>query len=56
MYAAPCLNGKGPDRPRLTPTAITFIAVTAVLNVLLYHMPLFSFAAANPGLPSLPGT
>ena len=47
MYAAPCLNANGPDRLRFTPTATTFIAVTAVLNALLYHLPLFSFAAAN---------
>jgi lipid A ethanolaminephosphotransferase len=41
------LNAKGPELLRFTPTATTFIAVTAVLNVLLYHLPLFSFAAAN---------
>jgi lipid A ethanolaminephosphotransferase len=55
MYAAPCLNAKGPDRLRFTPTATTFIAVTALLNALLYHMPLFSFAAADLDLSSVTG-
>jgi lipid A ethanolaminephosphotransferase len=44
-----------PDRLRFTPTATTFIAVTAVLNALLYHLPLFSFAAGNLDLSSVTG-
>src|SRR5579863_2647922 len=44
-----------PDHLRFTPTAATFIAVTAVLNALLYHLPLFSFAAANLDLSSVSG-
>jgi lipid A ethanolaminephosphotransferase len=55
MYAAPCLNAHGPHRLRFTPTATTFIAATAVLNALLYHLPLFSFAAANLDLSSVTG-
>jgi lipid A ethanolaminephosphotransferase len=55
LYTAPCLNANRPDRLRFTPTATTFIAVTAVLNVLLYHLPLFSFAAANLALSSVTG-
>ena len=43
------------DRFRFTPTATTFIALAAVLNALLYHLPLFSFAAANLDLSSLTG-
>jgi lipid A ethanolaminephosphotransferase len=43
------------DRLRFTPTAITFIAVAAVLNALLYHLPLFSFAAGNLQLASFTG-
>lgn len=43
------------DRPRLTPSAITFIARAAGLNALLYHLPLFSFAAGNLGLASFSG-
>ena len=37
------------------PTATTFIAVAAVLTALLYHLPLFSFAADNLDLFSLTG-
>jgi lipid A ethanolaminephosphotransferase len=44
-----------PDRLRFTPTATTFIAVTAVLNALLYHLPLLSFAAGNLDLSSFTG-
>jgi lipid A ethanolaminephosphotransferase len=55
LYAAPCLNANCPGRLRFTPTATTFIAVTAVLNALLYHLPLFSFAAANLDLSSVTG-
>ena len=55
VYAALCLNANGPDRLRFTPTATTFIAVTAVLNALLYHLPLFSFAATNLDLSSVTG-
>jgi lipid A ethanolaminephosphotransferase len=40
------------DRLRFTPTATTFIAVTAVLNALLYHLPLLSFGASNLDLSS----
>jgi hypothetical protein len=40
------------DRLRLTPNAITFIALAAALNSLLYHRPLFSFAADNLDLSS----
>jgi lipid A ethanolaminephosphotransferase len=43
------------DRLRFTPTATTFIAVTAVLNALLYHVPLFSFAAGALDLSSVTG-
>jgi len=49
------LNANGPDRLRFTPTATTFIAVTAVLNALLYHLPLFSFATAHLELSSVTG-
>ena len=44
-----------PDRLRFAPTATTFIALTAVLNAFLYHLPLFSFAAANLDLSSITG-
>lgn len=43
------------DRLRLTSTVTTFIAVTAMLNALLYHLPLFSFAADNLDLASFTG-
>jgi lipid A ethanolaminephosphotransferase len=43
------------ERLRFTPTASTFIAVTAVVNALLYHLPLFSFAAGNLDLSSFTG-
>jgi lipid A ethanolaminephosphotransferase len=43
------------DHLRLTPNAITFIALTAALNSLLYHPPLFSFAAGNLDLSSFTG-
>ena len=43
------------DRLRFTPTAIAFIAVTAVVNALLYHLPLFSFATGNLNLSSFTG-
>ena len=43
------------DRLRLTPNATTFIALTAGLNALLYHLPLFSFAAGNLDLSSFGG-
>jgi lipid A ethanolaminephosphotransferase len=43
------------DRLRFTPTATTFIAVTAVVNALLYHLPLFSFATGNLDLASFTG-
>src|SRR5215468_3664996 len=35
------------DRLRFTATAANFIAVTAVVNALLYHLPLFRFATDN---------
>ena len=44
-----------PDHLRFTPTATTFIAVTAVVNALLYHLPLFSFATGNLDLASFTG-
>src|SRR6266702_862608 len=44
-----------PDRLSFTPSATTFIAVTAVLNASLYHLPLFSFAAGNLDLSSATG-
>jgi len=44
-----------PLRLRVELTASTFIAVVAVLNVLLYHLPLFSFAAGNLDLSSFTG-
>lgn len=44
-----------PDRLRFTPAAITFVAVTAALNALLYHLPLFSFAAGTLDLSSATG-
>ena len=43
------------DRLRFTPTATTFIAVAATANALLYHVPLFSFAAGNLDLASFTG-
>jgi len=43
------------DRLRFTPTATTFIAVTAMVNALLYHLPLFSFATGNLDLASFTG-
>jgi lipid A ethanolaminephosphotransferase len=49
------LERRWPDRSRFTPIATTFIAVTAVLNALLYHLPLFSFAADNLDLSSATG-
>jgi len=49
------LSANDPDRLRFTPTATTFIAVTAALNALLYHLPLFSFAAAHLDLSSVTG-
>jgi lipid A ethanolaminephosphotransferase len=44
-----------PDRLRFTPIATTFIAVTALLNALLYHLPLFSFAVDSLDLASATG-
>jgi lipid A ethanolaminephosphotransferase len=44
-----------PDRLSFTPTATTFIGVTAAVNALLYHLPLFSFAAGNLDLASFTG-
>src|SRR5262244_3173193 len=44
-----------PDRLRFTPTATLFIAVTAVVNALLYHLPLFSFATGTLDLSSFTG-
>ena len=49
------MNANGPDRFHFTLTATTFIAVIAVLNALLYHVPLFSFAAADLDLSSVTG-
>lgn len=49
------LERQWPDHLRFTPIATTFIAVTAVLNALLYHLPLFSFAADNLDLSSVTG-
>jgi hypothetical protein len=43
------------DRLSLTPNAITFIALAAALNLLLYHRPLFSFAVGNLDLSSFTG-
>jgi len=43
------------DRLRLTPSAATFIALTAGLNALLYHVPLFSFATSHLDLSSFTG-
>lgn len=43
------------ERLRFTPSATTFVAVTAVLNALLYHLPLFSFAAGTLDLTSFTG-
>jgi glucan phosphoethanolaminetransferase (alkaline phosphatase superfamily) len=42
-------------RLRFTPSAITFIGLTAALNALLYHLPLLSFAAVNLDLSSFTG-
>ena len=42
-------------RLSFTPSSITFISVTAVLNALLYHLPLFSFAAVHLDLSSVTG-
>src|ERR1700720_4606936 len=44
-----------PDRFIFTPSATSFISVTAVLNALLYHRPLFSFAVGNLDLSSATG-
>jgi len=44
-----------PDRLRFTPTVTRFIAVAAVLNALLYHLPLLSFAAGHLDLASFTG-
>jgi hypothetical protein len=43
------------NRLRFTPTATSFVAVTAVLNALLYNLPLFSFAAGSLDLSSFTG-
>ncbi|HEX4648042.1 MAG TPA: phosphoethanolamine--lipid A transferase EptA [Steroidobacteraceae bacterium] len=43
------------DRLRRASTATAFIAVTALVNALLYHLPLFSFAARNLDLSSFTG-
>jgi lipid A ethanolaminephosphotransferase len=43
------------DRLRFTPTATTFIAVATVVNAVVYHLPLFSFAAGNLDLASFTG-
>ena len=43
------------DRFGLTPSAATFSALAAGLNALLYHQPLFSFAAGNLELASVGG-
>src|ERR1043166_7453398 len=43
------------DRLHITPTATTFITVAAVVNTLLYDLPLFSFAVGNLDLASLAG-
>jgi lipid A ethanolaminephosphotransferase len=44
-----------PEHLRLTATGTTFIALTAVGNALLYHLPLFSFAAGHLDLTSITG-
>jgi lipid A ethanolaminephosphotransferase len=44
-----------PDRLRFTLTATAFTAVAAVVNALLYHLPLLSFAASNLDLTSFTG-
>ncbi len=44
-----------PDRHRFTPNATQFIAATAVLNALLYHWPLLSFAVGTLDLTSVTG-
>ena len=44
-----------PERLRVAPTAATFIAVSATANVLLYHLPLFSFSVGNLDLASFTG-
>src|SRR5215470_10857719 len=43
------------DRLRFTATAANFIAVTAVVNALLYHLPLFRFATDNLDVSSFTG-
>jgi len=43
------------DRFRLTLSATTFIALTAVVNASLYHLPLFSFATGNLDLSAFSG-
>ncbi len=44
-----------PERLRFTPSATTFIAAAAGANALLYHLPLFAFAAGNLTLASFTG-
>lgn len=48
-------SAMGPERPRVAPTAATFIAVTAAANALLYHLPLFSFSLGKLDLASFTG-
>jgi lipid A ethanolaminephosphotransferase len=43
------------DHLRFRPTVSVFIALAAVLNALLYHLPLWSFAAGNLELASVTG-
>ena len=43
------------DRLRLSLSTTTFIALAAALNALLYHLPLFAFAARNLDLSSFTG-
>ncbi len=42
-------------RLRFTPAATAFIAIAALANALLYHLPLWSFAAGNLDLASVTG-
>jgi len=44
-----------PNLIRFTPTASVFIAIAAVVNAVVYHLPLFSFAVGNLDLSSFTG-
>src|SRR5947208_1620128 len=53
--AAPLDTGRPHDRQRWTFSATKFIALIAIFNALLYHLPLFSFAAGHLEIFSFTG-